>query len=477
MKTPILTASYVARSVNAAADRCINLYPEAVPQGGKEPAFLSRCPGLTLKVTCGDGPILGLYQMGNYGYVVSGSEFYRIDITWTATKIGDIDSGNYPVSMADNGTQIFIATNPGGWIYDTTTGILVQISDADFPGAQTVGYINGYFVFNEPGTQKFWQTALLDGTNVDSLDFASAEGAPDLLKALIVDHLEVWLFGQNSVEIWYGVEGGEFSFQRIQGAFMETGCAASYSIAKLDNSLFWLGSDSRGNGIVYRANGYTAVRASTHAIEYAIQNYSRIDDAIGFSYQQEGHAFYVLSFPSGNATWVFDASTNLWHERAYWKDGAFERHLATSQMNFNNKVVVGDRRNGRVYTFDLFNYTDNNEIQKWLKSWRALYTGKNNLNRTAQHSLQIDCETGVGLNDGQGSDPQVMLRWSDDGGHTWSHEHWRSMGRIGEYGYRTIWRRLGMTEKLRDRVYEISGTDPVKIAIMGAELNISRTNA
>lgn len=77
----------------------------------------------------------------------------------------------------------------------------------------------------------------------------------------------------------------------------------------------------------------------------------------------------------------------------------------------------------------------------------------------------------------QGANPQVMLRWSDDGGHTWSNEHWESMGRIGQYGYRTIWRRLGMTEKLRDRVYEVSGTDPVKVSIMGAELYITQTTA
>jgi hypothetical protein len=70
-----------------------------------------------------------------------------------------------------------------------------------------------------------------------------------------------------------------------------------------------------------------------------------------------------------------------------------------------------------------------------------------------------------------------MLRWSDDGGHTWSNEHWRSMGLVGQWGRRVIWRRLGMTLKLRDRVYEVSGTDPIKIAIMGAELTASPTNA
>ena len=138
---------------------------------------------------------------------------------------------------------------------------------------------------------------------------------------------------------------------------------------------------------------------------------------------------------------------------------------------------MGDYRNSNVYALDLDDFSDNNEIQKWLRSWRALPTGANNLKRSAQQSLQLDLETGVGLNLGQGSDPQVMLRWSDDGGHTWSNEHWVSIGKIGEYYRRAIWRRLGMTLKIRDRVYEISGTDPVKIAIVGAELIVSPTNA
>jgi hypothetical protein len=174
---------------------------------------------------------------------------------------------------------------------------------------------------------------------------------------------------------------------------------------------------------------------------------------------------------------VYDVATGAWHERAGWENGQFTRHRSNCQCNFLGNTVVGDFENGNIYTLDLDVYADNNQEQKWLRSWRALPTGQNNLNRTAHHSLQLDAETGVGLNNGQGSDPQCMLRWSDDGGHTWSSEHWASMGKIGQYGFRTFWRRLGMTDKIRDRVYEVSGTDPVKIAIVGAELHISSTNA
>jgi hypothetical protein len=245
----------------------------------------------------------------------------------------------------------------------------------------------------------------------------------------------------------------------------------------MDNGLFWLGRDRRGEGIVYRANGYSGIRISTHAVEWQIQQYGDISDAIAYTYQQDGHSFYVLVFPSANTTWVYDAATQAWHERAGFTDGNFTRHRGNCQMAFNNKVVIGDFANGNIYAFDLDDFSDNGSIQKWLRTWRALPTGQNNLRRTAQHTLQLDCESGVGLNLGQGSDPQVMLRFSDDGGHTWSNEHWKSMGKIGEYYKRVLWRRLGMTTKLRDRVYEVSGTDPVKIAIMGAELILSPTNA
>jgi hypothetical protein len=277
--------------------------------------------------------------------------------------------------------------------------------------------------------------------------------------------------------VWYDSGNATFPIERIQGAFNEIGCAAAYSVAKLDNGIFWLGSDARGNGVVYRANGYTGVRVSTHAIEFAIQGYGDLSDAIAYTYQQEGHAFYVLIFPSAGATWVYDVSTNSWSERAGFANGEFDRHRSNCQMNFNSEVIVGDYANGNIYAFDLDVYADNGAEQKWLRSWRALPSNTNDLKRTAQHSLQLDCETGVGLSTGQGSDPQVMLRWSDDGGHTWSSEHWRSMGAIGAYGTRTIWRRLGMTTKIRDRVLEISGTDPVKIVIVGAELTVSPTNA
>ena len=482
MQTPILGSSYVARSINAADNRMVNLFPEVIPEGGKNAGFLNRCPGLKFQQTIGTGPIRALWAHQTNGsdfYVVSGTEFYKVTgLTATPTKVGDV-TGTGPVSIADNGTQIFLACNPDGYIYNEVTNVFAKITDPDFTGAVTVAYLDGYFVYNEPDSQKVWVTQLLDGTSVDPLDFASAEGSPDGLVAINVDHREAWLFGTDSIEVWYDAGLADFPLTRIQGAFNEIGCVAAFSVAKLDNGLFWLGTDARGQGIVYRANGYTGVRVSTHAVEYAIAQYGNISDAVAYTYQQEGHAFYVLTFPTADATWVYDVATQAWHERAGWNTstGTFTRHRSNCQCNFGGNTVVGDYQNGNIYTLDLGTYADNDDIQKWLRSWRALPTGTNNLKRTAQHSLQLDCESGTGLNTGQGSDPEIMLRWSDDGGHTWSNEHLSKMGKIGQYYRRVFWRRLGMTLKLRDRIYEISQTDPVKAVIVGAELLISPTNA
>ena len=554
MKTPILGSAYVARSVNAADARMINLFPEIVPEGGTEPAFLNRAPGLKFLQSIGTGPIRALWAHQTNGtdfYVVSGNEVYKLtSMTGIPMKIGDV-SGTGPVSIADNGAVLFFACNGPSYTYYEPTGEFNLINDANFPGAVTVGYLDTQFIFNEPNSQRIWSVDTIDPNNgdyiyplvFDPLTFSSADGSPDGVVAINVDHRQLWVFGTDSTEVWYNAGLANFPLSPIQGAFNEIGCVAAFSIAKLDNTLFWLGTDARGQGIVYRANGYGAARVSTHAIEYAIAQYGNIADALAYTYQQEGHSFYVLTFPSANATWVYDVATQAWHERAGWENGVFTRHRSNCQCNFGGNIIVGDFENANIYMFDLDVYADNGRVQKWLRSWRALPQGTNTLKRTAQHSLQLECEAGVGLNgstpiyqgsefiyllaengeflitendefltgvtpvfegpefiyilteDGrflitenddylvgtmpvtQGADPQVMLRFSDDGGHTWSNEHWASMGKIGQYYRRVFWRRLGMTLKLRDRVYEISGTDPVKIDIMGAELLLSGTNA
>lgn len=493
MKSPILGSSYVARSVNAADNRMVNLFPEIVPEGGKDPAFLQRCPGLTLfKTIAGNKPIRGMWSLYNVVYVVCGSSLYKMDVpNYTPTLISGVSvitGGNSaPVSIADNGTQIMIVTNDGnGYIYDTSSTVFTPMVVgvyANYPGGTTVAFLDGYFVINKPNSQRVYVSALYDGTTWDATDFASAEGSSDYVVGIIVSHGELWVFGTNTTEVWYNAGTAGFPFAPIQGAFSETGCTSRYTIAKIDNSIYWLGSDSHGGSIIYKAVGYKGERASTHAVEWQIQQ-KDLTGASAYTYQQDGHSFYVLNTGASATidatTWVYDTVTQSWHERQSYDSGtaSYARHWGNSQcvLIYTSGVLltlIGDYEStGNIYYFDSTAYADNSTSpQKWIRSWRALPMGQNNLKRTAQHSLQLDCETGTAPDNWV-----VTLRWSDDGGHTWSNNHTVTVT-YNSYSQRIIWRRLGMTQKLRDRVYEVSSSDPAKIAIMGAELVLSPTNA
>lgn len=395
-------------------------------------------------------------------YAVASSTLYELDTAYTATSLGDIGAvGN--VTLADNGSKLLIST---GYLYDYASSTLSAITDPDYPGGPavadecTVEYADTYFIVNAPSTGRIQISS--DGETWDSLDFTTAEGAPDDVVGLIVNHREVWVFGDLSTEVYYNSGNADFPYERISGAFMEVGCQAARTIAKMDNSIFWLGKDARGSGIVFRANGYQPQRISTHAIEYAIQGYATTSDSFAFTYQQEGHSFYVLTFPTAGKTWVYDASTSLWHERANFAQGVWSRWRPNCYAFFNNAHLVGDWETNKIYELDLDAHANGTEVKRWLRSFRV---PGNEGKRVRFNRLELEMDVGVGLTTGQGSDPQIMLRWSDDGGMTWSNEHWCSAGAIGEYKNRVLWRRLGSS---RDRIFEISGSDPVKTAIVAA---------
>jgi hypothetical protein len=466
---PFVGGSYTARSRTFDAQRTLNLYPEVSGSGtSRSVSALYGTPGLALWASLVGGPVRGLLRFTQAQAVaVVGSTIYTLTTAGVGVAIGSISAGTAPVSMASNGGVVMLAAGAAGYFIDPAAGTVTQITDPDFVGAGRVDYIDGYFVWTTPGTGRFQISQLL-GTGIDGLDFATAEGAPDNLLSLVVDHRELWLFGETSTEVWFNSGNIDFPFERIQGAFMEIGCAAATSVAKLDNTVFWLGADDRGQGMVMRAQGYQPQRVSTHAVEYAIGQMSVISDAVAYTYQQEGHSFYVLNFPTAGQTWVYDASTDQWHERA-WRDpllGTLGRHRAQVHMAFAGENIVGDWETGNLYRLDLDTYSDNGAPIVRTRRCAHIASGGG---WQFFSSLQLIMETGVGLASGQGSDPQAMLRWSDDGGLTWSSEAWVSMGRMGEYKRRALWRRLG---KGRDRVFEVTITDPVKAVIVDAVLQV-----
>jgi hypothetical protein len=468
--------SYVARSLNFDASRCINLYPEASGDGqSKAVAMLVGSPGLLRFATLAGGGVRGLLRFSaTVGIAIVGANVYRVSTAAVGTLIGTIDALTSPVSMASNGQVVMLVTGPNGYAIDPTASTVTQIVDVDFTGADRVDYIDGYFVFNKPGTQQFQITQLFT-TSVDPLDFASAEGAPDLLISLLCDHREIWLFGETTTEVFFNSGNADFPFQRIQGAFIQQGCAAKNSPARFAGGVAWITQNEQGQGMVVKSAGYQPQRISTHAVELAIGRYARIDDAIGFSYQTEGHEFYVLIFPTGNAGWVYDAGTELWHERL-WRnpvDASLNRPRPQCMMSFAGRIIVGDWENPYLYEWNLDTYTDDGGIFPAIRQVPHLVSGSDVW--LTIWRLWIDMQTGVGLNGtGQGSDPTIFLEVSKDHGYSFPVSYSIPIGRIGERTRRAVQRRLG---RARDWVFRVTLTDPVKRVFIGAGVDAEESSS
>lgn len=459
--------SYTLQTVNYDCQRCINLYPEVDESGfGKEKEVMALLwtPGLSLLAALGDGPIRGQYRASNGTYyVASGDKIYRVSSDFTSTEIGSLNTETGRVNFADNGTTLMFVDGEDAYQSTLGSSTISMLVDPAFGSATHITFLNSRFIVNSLGTGRFYWSDLLS-TTFDPLSFATAEGSPDNLVALISDKQNLWLWGPDSIEVWYDTGDAINTFARQQGAYIEYGTDAPNSPCLLKNTFFWLSRDENGNGMVYAAEGFQPRRISTHAVEFAIQGYANIEDAETWTYQQAGHYFFVLNFPTADTTWVFDTATNLWHERVYTQMGSFERHRANSHAFVFNKHIVGDYENGNLYELSQSVYTDNGNPITRQRVTPHLTAG---LKEVFYSSFQLDAEMGVGADGGvQGENPQAMLQWSDDGGHSWSNELWRSFGRIGKRNHRAIWRRLG---KSRDRVFKLTITDPVKVAIIGAQ--------
>lgn len=274
-------AAYADRSSNVEAQECINLFLEAGPDGR---TALLGTPGLLLFAVLGSGPVRGAYKIATGDVIaVSGSGVYRVQKNAVVTLLGTIGTSTGPVSMSDNGQQcVIVDGSANGYQVTIATYVFAPIVDAAFYGADNVYFLDGRFVFNRPGTGQFYLSRLYL-TTFDPLYFATAESSPDNVIAHIVDHREVWLFGDLTTEIWTDAGDASFPYERLQGAAIETGCAAAHSVCRMDNSVVWLGKDDKGQGIVWLVKNYTPVRISTHPIEFAIASYAKastISDAI-----------------------------------------------------------------------------------------------------------------------------------------------------------------------------------------------------
>lgn len=463
--------SYNLRSVNVDCQRCINLYPEMdelQTEKDGEVAALIGTPGLSLLATIGLGPVRGAwFTTTGLFFVVSGNTLYSVTSAWIATSVGTLLSSSGPVSMADNGIQLVIVDGTYGYYVTLATPTtLTQITDVHFTGSKTVSVQDSYFIFCDPTSGSFYLSDL-NAITFTAPANTTKNGYPDKTVAFITSSRNAWFLGDRTSEVWFDAGSNNNPFQYTPGSMFQYGCVSPYAVAKMANTLFWLAKDETGQGIVVMAEGFSPKRISTHGVELSIQGYSTISDAIAWSYQDGGHQFFVLTFPTGNATWVYDVATGMWHERAFTSGGLLGRHRANCHAFAFGTHVVGDYLNGNIYSQSLSTYSDNGSAITRRRTAPHLSKG---MARLFHSKFQLDFESGVGL-DGttQGTDPQAVLRWSDDGGHKWSSEQWRSMGAIGATIWRSIWRRLGHS---RSRVYELTITDPVKVVLIGAEIEV-----
>lgn len=463
--------TYNTDAVTWDAQRCINMYPIVSEVGtSKSPAALASCPGYeSYATTAGGGPIRASKTVSSgRAFVVSGFFLEEVNADGTTTTQGTLLTGTSRCSIAENGTQLMIVDGTYGYIYDMDTDTFSQISDGDFPnGATVVAFQDGYFIVNVAGTPYFAISDLYDGLTWDILDRSLAASNPDNLNSLISDNGNLWLFGDRSVEVFQNTGALAFPFERIPGAVTQTGCAAPFTVQSFDNTLAWLGVDEQGRGVVWKANGYTAQRMSTQSIEAAIARSADFTDSYAYVYHEQGHVFYILQVKGLDTTLVYDGATGQWHERTF-KDTVTnieEQHRGGSHFFFDQKNLIGDRVTGQIYRQSLSIYDHDGIAMHRERISPHLQEEKRNISFS---SFELDCETGRGLQSGQGSDPQIMMQYSDDGGRTWSNESWTSIGAVGKYRTRVRWSRCGSA---RDRVWKVRYTEPTFFQINEAYIN------
>lgn len=462
--------------------RCINWYPSISESSGtKSKARLIPTPGQDLAVSIspnsGTGG-RGLYEASN-GRVfgVWGDSLFEV---FKNNTIIDRNSSlrflntKGSVSISDNGAQLIIIDRPRGYILDFQTNTFSQITDVDYPSnANQVVYKDEYFYLSVLDTQDIYQSALGDGSSWSALSVQQARSQPDNVVGITASNTDLIIFGTKTIEHWQNVGDDTFSFQRINGATLGVGCKSANSIAKMNNAHYFLGSNESGAGMIWRLESYQIEKVSTEAIETAILEAEDTSEAIGYTYQSRGHLFYVISFPSIDRTFVFDEKTGKWHERAFYNSTTsdFKVHKSSHQVYSFGKNYVSYENDNNLYILDDDILTDNGStILRLMNPPRFNFENK----KISLRKVKLEWEKGIGLTSGQGSDPHIMMRYSKDGGYSWSSRLNRKLGEKGKYYYELSWDRLGQG---RDYVLELSVSDPVPVELYGLyiDFNVLRT--
>jgi hypothetical protein len=443
---PLPVHSYSLNARSAASSRLVNVYAEAGPQGGKAPVILRTVPGILAHRTY-EGGARGIHACKIGLFVVAGTTLYRL--TDTGQFVVGTIPGALPVQMADNGISLVLVTERTAYVSDGLT-----VSALPIAGRQPMSpvFIDNYIVMIDAGSGRFFSSDLFDAENYDPLDFATAEASPDDLIATAVDHRQVVLFGRQTTELWYNAGSAGFPFERVPGGVIELGALSRDGAAKIDNTVFWLASDRT----LRRLNGTTPLRVSSHGVEEKWRDYARVDDAQCFAFTTMGHLCVAVRFPSAAACWIYDASTNEWHERESYLGLPWR---VSAAVEWNGTTYVQDAASGSVGILDGETFTEWGDTLRAEWTYTGAWVGGP---RVFHHELEMGVETGVGISSGQGDNPMVSLHLSNDGGRTYSTITTKEIGRQGEYRKRVRWHRLGSASH---RVYKASFSDPVPLTV------------
>lgn len=487
--------AYTSTSRIADAERLVNLYPEQMESPGAQVAWaLYPTPGMVLIGTSGKtssftvvpigASVRGAIPIASQTYAPNGAILFMGDTSVflypgsapvPATEIECVNESGTAMLMDANpaslaysdvaSNSVVVATGGKGYTMEIGTGNVTQVlSDAVF-----VGFLDGFFLaLTSAGV--FQISNLLDATTWDPTQVLSRTAAGDPWISLLVVGSYIWLFGNRSTDIYYDAGTAPFPFQLQAGSTIPAGVHAPYSPAVMDNTVFWLANTAAGGPFVYRAEGLIPKRVSTYAIENKMASYPTTTDARGWCYAQKGHSFYVLHFPSADKTWVYDAATALWHERADWNSDLGQEIAWRAEWagSVGGVPYVGDRATGALYTLALDTMTD--VFGNGIRRVRRFPHVSSNRQRMFYNRLELLIDAGLGTNSGQGSDPQLMLRCSNDGSYTWGPEQWRSAGKQGEYAHRVFWAPVGSA---RDRVFEMVQSDPAPSRWLDAYLDVT----
>jgi hypothetical protein len=446
-----------SQSLLASPERCMNLYPQRVGQK----YVLYDTPGLTEFVSAPETPGRGIFSQSlgqmERAFATIGTKIYEFFADGTKTSRGTVATDQNPATMTtngDGGNELLITSGAEGYVLDLTTNVLTNpVSDVTFGGM-----IDGFFVALDSVTSTLKISDLLDGQTWDPTQIAQRSTAPDPWRAMLVKYPRIWLLGEHTGDVWYNAGTAPFPFAPIAGVQIPYGIAAPFSLTTVGPAIMWLTRNQNGVGQVVEALGYAPTVVSTEPIDWVISQFDAISDAVAYSYQDQGHEFYVLNFPSANRTLVYDRTEGLWHERGSWDAtaGRFNEWGPQFHTYAFGRHLVLHSTNGSIYDQNINVFTDADGAL--ISRLRIPPVLAHDNKRMSVARLELLVEPGLGLTTGQGIDPQVVMALSGNGGKTWGNERSRSMGVQGAYDQRLQWFNCGSG---RYCVPQFSATAPV----------------